>query len=134
KVGRLKDALSALQKGLLAHPGYVAAQVALGRVYVEAKKTTDAVATFTKVLQDDPGNLVAARSLADIYYDRGDNLEALKKFKLYRALSGDRKVDAIIAKIEPKVAPLPITPLKKIINTAEPPPPPPSLQDRAVAR
>jgi len=134
KVGRLKDALSALQKGLLAHPGYVAAQVALGRVYVEAKQTTDAVATFTKVLQADPGNLVAARSLADIYYDRGDNLEALKKFKLYRALSGDRKVDAIIAKIEPKVAPLPITPLKKIINTAEPPPPPPSFQDTAVAR
>ena len=134
KVGRVKDALSALQKGLLAHPGYVAAQVALGRVYVEARQTTDAIATFTKVLQADPGNLVAARSLADIYYDRGDNLEALKKYKLYRALSGDRKVDELIAKIEPKVAPLPITPLKKIINTAEPPPPPPSFQDTAVAR
>jgi hypothetical protein len=134
KVGRIKDALSALQKGLLAHPGYVAAQVALGRVYVEAKQTTDAIATFTKVLQADPGNLVAARSLADIYHERGDNLEALKKYKLYRALSGDRKVDELIAKIEPKVAPLPITPLKKIINTAEPPPPPPSFQDTHVAR
>ena len=134
KVGRVKDALSALQKGLLAHPGYVAAQVALGRVYVEAKLSTDAIATFTKVLQADPGNLVAARSLADIYYERGDNLEALKKYKLYRALSGDRKVDPLIAKIEPKVAPLPITPLKKIINTAEPPPPPPSFQDTQVAR
>jgi tetratricopeptide (TPR) repeat protein len=132
KVGRIKDALSSLQKGLLAHPGYVAAQVALGRVYVEAKQTTDAIATFTKVLQSDPGNLVAARSLADIYYDRGDNLEALKKYKLYRALSGDRKVDELIAKIEPKVAPLPITPLKKIL-TAEPPPPPPSFQDTQVA-
>jgi len=128
KVGRIKDALSSLQKGLLAHPGYVAAQVALGRVYVEAKLTTDAIATFTKVLQVDPGNLVAARSLADIYHERGDNLEALKKFKLYRALSGDRKVDEIIAKIEPKVAPLPITPLKKILTNA-PAPPPPSFQD-----
>jgi tetratricopeptide (TPR) repeat protein len=127
KVGRIKDALSSLQKGLLAHPGYVAAQVALGRVYVEAKQNTDAIATFAKVLQVDPGNLVAARSLADIYYDRGDNLEALKKFKLYRALSGDRKVDEIIAKIEPKVAPLPITPLKKMVKAE--PPPPPSFQD-----
>jgi len=134
KVGRIKDALSSLQKGLLAHPGYVAAQVALGRVYMEARQNTDAIATFTKVLQSDPGNLVAAKSLADIYHERGDNLEALKKFKLYRALSGDRKVDEIIAKIEPKVAPLPITPLKKIINTAEPPPPPPSFQDTQVAR
>ena len=35
KLGRMRDALGALQKGLLAHPGYVAAQVALGRVYVE---------------------------------------------------------------------------------------------------
>ena len=128
KVGRVKDALSALQKGLLAHPGYVAAQVALGRVYVEANLNTDAIATFTKVLASDPGNLVAAKSLADIYYARGDNLEALKKFKLYRALSGDRKVDDLIAKIEPQVAPKPITPLKKILG-AEPAPPPPSFHE-----
>ena len=78
KLGRLKDSLSALQKGLLAHPGYVAAQVALGRVYLEAGQTTDAVATFTKVLVSDPGNLVAAKSLADIYMARGDKLEAVK--------------------------------------------------------
>jgi len=128
KVGRVKDALSALQKGLLAHPGYVAAQVALGRVYVEANLNSDAIATFTKVLASDPGNLVAAKSLADIYYARGDNLEALKKFKLYRALSGDRKVDDLIAKIEPQVAPKPITPLKKILG-AEPAPPPPSFHE-----
>ncbi len=105
KVGRFKDALSALQKGLLAHPGYIAAQVALGRVYVEANQATDAIATFTKVLAADPANLVAAKSLADIHMGRRDNLEALKKYKLYRAISGDRKVDAIIAELEPLVAP-----------------------------
>ena len=55
KVGRLRDALSALQKGLLAHPGYIAAQVALGRAYLEANQATDAIATFTKVLAADPG-------------------------------------------------------------------------------
>ena len=102
------DALSALQKGLLAHPGYVAAQVALGRVYLEANQTTDAIATFTKVLVADPGNLVAAKSLADIYLARGDKLEAVKKYKLYRALSGDRKVDAMIAELETQVAPKPV--------------------------
>ena len=67
KVGRVKDALSALQKGLLAHPGYIAAQVALGRAYIEANQATDAIATFTKVLVADPANLVAAKSLADIH-------------------------------------------------------------------
>src|SRR5215468_6837945 len=126
KVGRVRDSLSALQKGLLAHPGYVAAQVALGRVYVEANQSTDAIATFTKVLVADPANLVAAKSLAEIHLGRNDNLEALKKFKLYRAISGDRKVDEMIAKLEPLVAPKPVTPPRR---GPEPPPPPPKFQE-----
>jgi len=128
KVGRFKDALSALQKGLLAHPGYIAAQVALGRVYVEANLPTDAIATFTKVLAADPANLVAAKSLADIHMGRRDNLEALKKFKLYRAISGDRKVDAIIAELEPLVAPKPPPP-PRVPRPPDPLPPPPQFQD-----
>ncbi|HWZ86554.1 MAG TPA: tetratricopeptide repeat protein [Thermoanaerobaculia bacterium] len=123
KVGRIKDALSALQKGLLAHPGYVAAQVALGRAYLEANQATDAIATFTKVLVADPANLVAAKSLADIHLGRNDNLEALKKFKLYRAISGDRKVDEMIAKLEPLVAPRPLPPPRKPVEQSLPPPP-----------
>jgi tetratricopeptide (TPR) repeat protein len=126
KVGRTRDALSALQKGLLAHPGYVAAQVALGRAYVEANQPSDAIATFTKVLVADPANLVAAKSLADIHLARNDNLEALKKFKLYRAISGDRKVDEMIAKLEPLVAPKPVTPPRR---KPEAPPPPPKFQE-----
>ncbi len=128
KVGRFKDALSALQKGLLAHPGYIAAQVALGRVYVEANQATDAIATFTKVLAADPANLVAAKSLADIHMARRDNLEALKKYKLYRAISGDRKVDAVIAELEPLVAPKPPPP-PRVPPPPEPLPPPPRFQD-----
>jgi len=132
KIGRLRDALGALQKGLLAHPGYVAAQVALGRVYLEANQTTDAIATFTKVLVADPGNLVAAKSLADIQLGRGDKLEAVKKYKLYRALSGDRKVDPIIADLETQVAPKPVTPPRPV--KVEPPPPPPSFQETDKSR
>jgi tetratricopeptide (TPR) repeat protein len=124
KLGRFKQALSALQKGLLAHPGYVAAQVALGRVYVEVGQSTDAIATFTKVLVADPGNLVASRSLADIYLARGDKLESLKKLKLYRALSGDRKVDEQIATLESQVEPRPVTPTRQVKKAAEPPPAP----------
>ena len=132
KIGRLRDALGALQKGLLAHPGYVAAQVALGRVYLEANQTTDAIATFTKVLVADPGNLVAAKSLADIQLGRGDKLEAVKKYKLYRALSGDRKIDPIIAELETQVAPKPVTPPRPV--KPEPPPPPPSFQETDKSR
>jgi len=132
KLGRLKDALSSLQKGLLAHPGYVAAQVALGRVYLEAGQSTDAVATFTKVLVADPGNLVAAKSLADIYLARGDKLEAIKKYKLYRALSGDRKVDPMIAELETQVAPKPVIPQKP--QAPVEPPPPPKFQETDKSR
>ncbi len=128
RVGRLRDALSALQKGLLAHPGYIAAQVALGRVYLEANQATDAIATFTKVLAADPANLVAAKSLAEIHMSRRDNLEALKKYKLYRAISGDRKVDAVIAELEPLVAPKPPPP-PRVPPPAEPLPPPPRFQE-----
>ena len=128
KLGRFKHALSALQKGLLAHPGYIAAQVALGRVYLESGQNTDAIATFTKVLVADPGNLVAAKSLADVYLSRGDKLEALKKYKLYRALAGDRKVDEVIARLETEVAPRPVTP-SRVVPKAEPPPPPPRFQE-----
>jgi tetratricopeptide (TPR) repeat protein len=132
KLGRHRDALSALQKGLLAHPGYVAAQVALGRVYLEARQTTDAIATFTKVLVADPGNLVASKSLADIYLARGDNLEAVKKYKLYRALSGDRKVDEVIAHLETLVAPRPVVPARPVVPEA--PPPPPKFQETDKSR
>jgi tetratricopeptide (TPR) repeat protein len=127
KVGRVRDAVSALQKGLLAHPGYIAAQVALGRAYLEANRPTDSVATFTKVLEADAANLVAAKSLAEIHLSRRDNLEALKKYKLYRAISGDRKVDAVIAELEPLVAPKPQKP-PRVPPPAEPLPPPPRFQ------
>lgn len=123
KIGRFRQALSALQKGLLAHPGYIAAQVALGRVYLEVAQTTDAIATFTKVLVADPGNLVAAKSLAEVQLARGDNLEALKKYKLYRALSGDRKVDEAIVRLEAQVAPKPVIPVKAAPPVEAPPPP-----------
>ena len=97
-------------------------------MYVEANQPTDAIATFTKVLAADPANLVAAKSLADIHLARRDNLEALKKFKLYRALSGDRKVDEIIAELEPLVAPKPPPP-PRVPPPREALPPPPQFQD-----
>lgn len=124
KRGRIADALSTLQKGLLAHPNYLSAQVALGRAYLEAGQITDAIATFSKTLAVDPGNLVSARSLADIYLSRGESVEAIKKFKLYRALSGDRRVGEIIERLEVELAPPPPPPGP---GTVPDPPPPPTF-------
>jgi tetratricopeptide (TPR) repeat protein len=98
--GRLPEAIQALEKGLHVHPHYVSAQVALARAYLETGRTDEAVAMFTTVLASDRGNLVSARSLADIYLSRGERIEAVKKYKLYRALSGDPGVDEIIERLE----------------------------------
>lgn len=127
KSGRLSEALATLQRGLLSHPGYLSAQVALGRAHFEAGQATEAIATFSKVLAADPGNLVSAKSLADIHLSRGENLEAVKKYKLYRALSGDRTVEEVIARLEKSLAPPP--PAPSSAATAGPVPPPPTFQE-----
>src|SRR5262245_2179668 len=121
KNGQLADALSTLQKGLLAHPGYLSAHVALGRAYLEPGQIPEAIATCSKVLANDPGNLVSAKSLADIYLSRGESVEAIKKYKLYRALSGDRTVDEIVERLEIELAP---PPPAFDAQAAAPPPPP----------
>ena len=125
KGGRLSEALATLQRGLLSHPGYLSAQVALGRAHFEAGQSTEAIATFSKVLAADPGNLVSAKALADIHLSRGENLEAVKKYKLYRALSGDRSVEEVIARLEKSLAPPPPAPVAA--PTAGPVPPPPTF-------
>lgn len=123
KSGRLAEALSTLQRGLLAHPNYLSAQVALGRAYAESGQVTEAIATFSKVLVADPGNLVSAKSLADIYLSREETLEAVKKYKLYRALSGDRSVEEVIGRLEKELAPPPPAPPAATPGAPVPPPP-----------
>jgi tetratricopeptide (TPR) repeat protein len=127
KAGRVGDALITLQKGLRNHPGYISAQVALGRAFLETGNISEAIATFTKVLTADPGNLVSAKSLADIYLSRGESVEALKKYKLYRALSGDRKVADIVERLEKEIA----SPAPRPSQAAGPAPlpAPPTFQD-----
>lgn len=100
RAGRLAEALETLRRGLARRPGYLSAQVALGRVLLETGQTDEAIAMFSKALSGDPANLVSARSLADIYLSRGEKVEAIKKYKLYRGISGDRRVDGIIEKLE----------------------------------
>jgi predicted Zn-dependent protease len=102
--GRLSDAIRVLEHGVHTHPNYLSAKVALARAYLEAGHAGDAAALFERVLATDPGNLVSARALADIALSRGDRLEAVKRLKLYRALSADRSVDEAIARIETEYA------------------------------
>lgn len=107
KVDQLAEAEQVLRTGLTSHPTYLSAWVSLGRVLLEQKKYAEAVEALNKALQLDAGNVVAARLLAESYEGLGDKLEAIKKYKLVRALlPADEKLDGIIDRLEDELNPV----------------------------
>ena len=120
KVGACADAEQVLRMGLLHHPAYLSAWVSLGRVARDQGKNDDAIEALTRALQIDPGNVVAARLLADSYLSSGEKVEAIKKYKLVHALMpADSEVEAVIEQLDRELnppAPAPLAP--------EPDPPP----------
>src|SRR5512138_630657 len=121
KAGRLKDAIAALEGGLEIHGGYVAARIALARAYLEAGRIEDSISAFSRALADDPSNLVAAKALGDLHLSRGEPLEALKRYRRYRGISGDRKLDALIRRLEEETS----AAVRPTPEAATPPPAPP---------
>lgn len=118
KVSQFAEAEQVLRTGLITHPAYLSAWVSLGRVLRELQKPSEAVEALSKALQLDPGNVVAARLLADCYLTLGEKIEAIKKYKLVFALMpGDEEVEATIHRLETELAGPP---------AAAPEPPPPA--------
>jgi tetratricopeptide (TPR) repeat protein len=106
KAGQTDEAEQVLRTGLSAHPTYLSAWVSLGRVLREQKKDGDAVEPLLKALQLDPGNVVAARILADAYLALGEKLEAIKKYKLVQALiPSDQELSAVVHQLERELHP-----------------------------
>jgi len=95
------EAEQVLRAGLGVYPTYLAAWVSLGRVLRDLKNETEAIEALNKAMQLDPGNVVAARLLADAHRALGDNVEAIKKYKLVHALMpGDEELKATIDQLE----------------------------------
>jgi tetratricopeptide (TPR) repeat protein len=111
RAGRFGDALATLRTGLEAHPTYLSARIAIARLFHEMARDEEAIEAFAGVLAADRENLVAAKALGDLYARRGDPVEAVKKYKLYRALSGDRSIDDRVSALERESKPeLPAAP------------------------
>ena len=107
KAGQTAEAEQVLRGGLESHASYLSAWVSLGRVLREQKKDGEAVDALSKALQLDPGNVVAARLLADAYLSLGDKVEAIKKYKLVHALMpGDEELEAKIATLDGELHPV----------------------------
>jgi tetratricopeptide (TPR) repeat protein len=106
KVSQFVEAEHVLRTGLTHHPTYLSAWVSLGRVLRDQDKDADAIEALVKALQLDPGNVVAARLLADAYLAQGQKVEAIKKYKLVQALMpSDQDVEEIIARLEGELNP-----------------------------
>jgi tetratricopeptide (TPR) repeat protein len=124
KVDQLDEAEQVLRLGLTQHPAYLSAWVSLGRVLHEAKRDHDAVEALAKALQIDPGNVVAARLLADAHLDLGDKLEAIKKYKLVRALlpADDEELEVVIERLDRELNAAP-APFMTLADSTHPPAP-----------
>jgi tetratricopeptide (TPR) repeat protein len=128
KIGQFEEAEGVLRAGLEHHPTYLSGWVSLGRVLRDQKNDRAAVDALTRALQLDPGNVVAARLLADAYLTLGEPLEALKKYKLVHALMpGDQELEAVIARIDEELNPV------QIVAPAPAPAPPAPVEEAAAA-
>ena len=106
KVGSFEEGEKVLRTGLEHHPTYRSAWVSLGRMLRDQQKNDGAVEALKKALQLDPGNVVAARLLADAYLSLGDKVEAIKKYKLVHALlPADQELEAVIERLDREVNP-----------------------------
>jgi len=123
KIGACAESEQVLHAGLQHHPTYLSAWVSIGRALREQGKNRDAVEPLAKALQLDPGNVVAARLLADVYLALDEKVEAIKKYKLVHALMpGDQEVEAIIERLENALNPIVIAPMP--VSEPEPEPEP----------
>jgi tetratricopeptide (TPR) repeat protein len=108
KISRFEEAEQILRTGLEHHPTYLSAWVSLGRVLRDQHKHDGAAEALNKALQLDPGNVVAARLLADSYLDLGNKIEAIKKYKLVHALlPSDQDLPALIVRLDRELNPIP---------------------------
>ena len=104
KINQYDEAEGVLRNGLSSHPSYLSAWVSLGRVLRELKKNNEATEALNKALQLDPGNVVAARLLADAYLELGEKVEAIKKYKLvYALLPSDDELEGVIARLDAEI-------------------------------
>src|SRR5258705_10481580 len=72
RIGDYLAAVKVCRDGLERHPGYISAQVTLGRALMELGRFDEASTELEAVLQAAPDNPAAIRALADIHQRHGD--------------------------------------------------------------
>ena len=73
RAGDYQQAITICRDGLARHPGYLSAQVTLGRALIEVQQFDEARRELEAVVSVAPDNLAAIRALADIHLQIGDD-------------------------------------------------------------
>jgi tetratricopeptide (TPR) repeat protein len=85
--GRVKEALSVLDRGLKEHPGYLSALVAKGRCHLELGEPEPARTVLERVVKQDATQMVANKLLVRAYLDTGEPDRARERLDLYSLLN-----------------------------------------------
>ncbi len=106
RAGELGRAREILSRGLQRHPDYASAHVVLGRTLVDQGLDSEAAASFKRVLELDPENLIARRSLAESDRAGGRDAEALVHYRELLAHDpSDDELRATVAELETRLNP-----------------------------
>ena len=76
KAGKPERALDVLEAGLVRHPDYPSGHIVRARALRDLGRVEETLESFRRVLELDPGNLVAVGELAGLADERGDTAEA----------------------------------------------------------
>jgi len=85
-MGRFRDALEALSKGLTYDPDRTDIYNIMGFCHFKLKEHTDAIACFRKVLERDPSSAIDYANIASNYRDMGETQKAIDHYEMALAL------------------------------------------------
>lgn len=100
KAGMIEEAIEICEKGVSANPTYASGYVVRGKCYYDLGNADQAEASFEKVLELDPNNLVALKFMGLILAERGLSKEARGRFEHILALDpGDHEISTRLAEL-----------------------------------
>jgi tetratricopeptide (TPR) repeat protein len=104
QVGRLDEAIALLRTGVKAHPDFLGARVALGKVLFSKGQFAEAKQEFEQVIAANPDNLMAHKKLAAIYLKDGAKDKALASCEVILAVN---RTDPEVLRLKEDVSRLP---------------------------
>ena len=107
-LGRVKDGLAVLDRGLKEHPGYLSALVAKGRCHLELGEGEAARVVLERVVKQDATQMVANKLLVRAYLETGDPGKARERLDLYTLLNdSDPEIEELRRRIKSMDRPAP---------------------------